>query len=81
MRDLNTLLARFPAAKEREAALQQKAFLATGKCEGNVGRVPAIAEGISEKLGGVPGNYHIGEAAFEAKDYKESWRPWRRRVS
>ncbi|MDQ3118852.1 MAG: tetratricopeptide repeat protein [Verrucomicrobiota bacterium] len=70
--DLNTLLATFPAAREREAALQQKALLM-----GQQENARAMTEAFGQLLKEFPkspvaaqANYYIGKAAFEEKDYK-----------
>ena len=51
--DLNTILTKYPAAREREAALQQKALILgqQGRFEGNDRHVSPIAQGISQELG------------------------------
>ncbi len=70
--DLNTLLTRFPAAKEREAALQQKALL-LGQQENAKGMTDAFKQLLKEfpkSPVAAQANYYIGKAAFEAKDYK-----------
>ncbi len=70
--DLNTLLTRFPAAKEREAALQQKALL-LGQQENAKGMTEAFQQLLKEfpkSPVAAQANYYIGKAAFEAKDYK-----------
>ncbi len=70
--DLNTLLTRFPAAKEREAALQQKALL-LGQQENAKGMTDAFQQLLKEfpkSPVAAQANYYIGKAAFEAKDYK-----------
>ena len=55
--DLNTLLASYPKAEEREAALQQKGAASLGEQGGrqNGGQLQATAEGISEESGGRAG--------------------------
>ncbi|HKP03166.1 MAG TPA: tetratricopeptide repeat protein [Chthoniobacterales bacterium] len=75
--DLNTLLARYPAAKEREAALQQKALI-LGQQENAKGMSDAFRQLLKEfpkSSVAAQANYYIGKAAFEAKDYKGSLAP------
>nr|MBA2243121.1 tetratricopeptide repeat protein [Chthoniobacterales bacterium] len=70
--DLNTLLTQFPAAREREAALQQKALL-MGQQENDKGMREAFQQLLKEfpkSPAAAQANYYIGKAAFEAKDYK-----------
>jgi tetratricopeptide (TPR) repeat protein len=70
--DLSTLIAKYPAAKEREAAMQQKALLLGQQDNGK-----AMTETFQQLLKEYPktpvaaqAHYYIGKAAFEAKDYK-----------
>ena len=75
--DLNTLLTRYPAAKEREAALQQKALI-LGQQENAKGMSDAFRQLLKEfpkSSVAAQANYYIGKAAFEAKDYKGSLAP------
>lgn len=70
--DLNTLLANFPRAREREAALQQKALL-MGQQENDKGMTEAfqlLLKEFPKSPVAAQANYYIGKAAFEAKDYK-----------
>jgi TolA-binding protein len=70
--DLNTLLTSYPAAKEREAALQQKALL-MGQQENAKGMTEAFQQLLKEfpkTPVAAQAHYYIGKAAFEAKDYK-----------
>ncbi|MDP9004301.1 MAG: tetratricopeptide repeat protein [Verrucomicrobiota bacterium] len=75
--DLNTLLTKFPAAKEREAALQQKALI-LGQQDNSKGMSDAFQQLLKEfpkSSVAAQANYYIGKAAFEAKDYKGALAP------
>jgi TolA-binding protein len=75
--DLNTLLTRYPNAREREAALQQKALI-LGQQENAKGMSDAFRQLLKEfpkSTVAAQANYYIGKAAFEAKDYKGSLAP------
>jgi TolA-binding protein len=77
LEDLNTLLTRFPAAREREAALQQKALI-LGQKEDAKGMSDAFRQLLKEfpkSSVAAQANYFIGKAAFEAKDYKGAVAP------
>jgi len=77
VQDLNTLLAKYPQAKEREAALQQKALI-LGQQENSKGMSDAFKQLLKEfpkTSVGAQANYYIGKAAFEAKDYKGALAP------
>jgi TolA-binding protein len=70
--DLNTLLTKYPAAREREAALQQKALI-LGQKDDPKGMSDAFRQLLKEfpkSTVAAQANYYIGKAAFEAKDYK-----------
>jgi TolA-binding protein len=72
LEDLNTLLTRYPAAREREAALQQKALI-FGQKDDSRGMSDAFRQLLKEfpkSTVAAQANYYIGKAAFEAKDYK-----------
>jgi TolA-binding protein len=75
--DLNTLLAKYPAAREREAALQQKALI-LGQQDNAKGMSDAFRQLLKEfpkSSVAAQANYYIGKAAFEAKDYKGALGP------
>ncbi len=70
--DLNALLANYPKAHEREAALQQKALI-LGQQEDGKGMSDAFRELLKEfpkTAVAAQAHYYIGKAAFDAKDYK-----------
>ena len=72
LEDLNTLLTKYPAAREREAALQQKALI-LGQKDDPKGMSDAFRQLLKEfpkSTVAAQANYYIGKAAFEAKDYK-----------
>ena len=74
---MNTLLAKYPAAKEREAALQQKALI-LGQQDNSKGMSDAFRQLLKEfpkSSVAAQANYYIGKAAFEAKDYKGALAP------
>jgi TolA-binding protein len=75
--DLNTLLTKYPAAREREAALQQKALI-LGQKDDPKGMSDAFRQLLKEfpkSSVAAQANYYIGKAAFEAKDYKGALAP------
>ncbi|MEY2502356.1 MAG: hypothetical protein QOI07_2690 [Verrucomicrobiota bacterium] len=77
LEDLNTLLAKFPTAREREAALQQKALI-LGQKDDAKGMSDAFRQLLKEfpkSSVAAQANYYIGKAAFEAKDYKAAVAP------
>ena len=70
--DLNTILAKYPSAQEREATLQLKALI-LGQQENNKGMVETFHQLLKEfpkSSVAAQAQYYIGKAAFEAKDYK-----------
>ncbi len=70
--DLNSLIANYATAKEREAALQQKALL-MGQQENSKGMTEAFQQLLKDfpkSPVAAQAHYYIGKAAFEAKDYK-----------
>jgi TolA-binding protein len=77
LEDLNTLLAKYPAAREREAALQQKALI-LGQKDDSKGMSDAFRQLLKEfpkSSVAAQANYYIGKAAFEAKDYRSALAP------
>jgi len=77
LRDFNALIARYPGAKEKEFALQQKA-LTLGQQQDNAGMAETFKQLLREypKSPAAPqANYWIGWSAFESKDYKNSIAP------
>src|SRR5207248_2876648 len=75
--DLNTLLAKYPSAREREAALQQKALI-LGQQDNAKGMSDAFRQLLKEfpkSSVAAQANYYIGKAAFEAKDYQGALAP------
>jgi TolA-binding protein len=70
--DLNTILTKYPQAREREAALQQKALML-----GQQGNAKAMSDTFRQLLKEFPktsvaaqAHYYIGKTAFENKDFK-----------
>jgi TolA-binding protein len=77
LEDLNILLTKYPGAREREAALQQKALI-LGQKEDSKGMADAFRQLLKEfpkSTVAAQANYYIGKAAFEAKDYKGALAP------
>ncbi len=75
--DLTALITKYPNAKEREAAMQQKALL-LGRQE----KTKAMSDAFQQLLKEYPktsvaaqAQYYIGKAAFELKDYKAAIAP------
>ncbi|CAN5612830.1 hypothetical protein BH20VER1_BH20VER1_30080 [soil metagenome] len=70
--DLSTLITSHPSAREREAAIQQKALL-LGQQEDTKGMTQAFQQLLKEypkSAAAAQAHYYIGKAAFEAKNYK-----------
>jgi TolA-binding protein len=72
--DLNTILTKYPGAREREAALQQKALIL-----GQQGNSKAMSDTFRQLLKEFPkspaaaqAQYYIGKASLDAKDYKNA---------
>lgn len=77
LQDLNRLLTKYPGAREREAALQQKALILGQKDDGK-GMSDTFRQLLKEfpkSTVAAQANYYIGKAAFEAKDYKACLAP------
>lgn len=75
--DLNMLLTKYPAAREREAALQQKALI-LGQKDDPKGMADAFRQLLKEypkSSVAAQANYYIGKAAFDTKDYKAALTP------
>jgi TolA-binding protein len=75
--DLNTLLTKYPNAKEREAALQQKALI-LGQQDDPAGMAETFRQLLKEfpkSPVAAQANYYIGKAAFDLKDYKGALGP------
>jgi TolA-binding protein len=66
------ILTKYPTAREREAALQQKA-LVLGQQENRKGMIDTFRQLLKEfpkSAAAAQAQYYIGKAAFELKDYK-----------
>lgn len=72
--DLNAILTKYPAAKEREAALQQKALILgqQGKAKGMSDTFRQLLKEFPKSSVAAQAQFYIGKAAFEAKDYKNA---------
>jgi TolA-binding protein len=70
--DLNTLLTKYPGAREREAALQQKALILGQKndAKGMSDTFRQLLKEFPKSTVAAQANYYIGKSAFEAKDYQ-----------
>jgi len=70
--DLNTILTKYPGAKEREAALQEKALI-LGQQNDPKGMTDAFRQLLKEfpkSTVAAQAQYYIGKTALETKDYK-----------
>ncbi|MBV9619279.1 MAG: tetratricopeptide repeat protein [Verrucomicrobia bacterium] len=70
--DWNTVLAKYPGAREREEALQRKALI-LGQQQNSKGMADAFRQLLKEfpKSAAVPmAHFYIGKSSFELKDYK-----------
>ncbi|PYK33125.1 MAG: hypothetical protein DME58_04540 [Verrucomicrobia bacterium] len=70
--DLNIILAKYPKAHEREAALQLKALI-LGQQDNTKGMVDTFRQLLKEfpkSSVAAQAQYYIGKTAFETKDYK-----------
>ena len=70
--DLNIILAKYPKAHEREAALQLKALI-LGQQDNTKGMVDTflqLAKEFPKSSIAAQAQYYIGKTAFETKDYK-----------
>ena len=70
--DLEQLLTSFPKAREREAALQQKALI-LGQLDDAKGMTTTFQQLLKEfpkSAAAAQAHYYIGKSAFEAKDYE-----------
>ena len=70
--DLDNLLNNYPKAREREAALQQKALI-LGQLNDANGMSTAFRQLLKEfpkSTAAAQAHYYIGKSAFEAKDYQ-----------
>ncbi len=72
LEDLRLLLTKFPGAREREAALQQKALILGQKddAKGMSDTFRQLLKEFPKSTVAAQANYYIGKSAFEAKDYK-----------
>ena len=72
--DLNLLLANYSKAREREAALQQKALILgqQDNAKGMAGAFQQLLKEYPKSAVAAQANYYIGKAAFDDKDYKKA---------
>ncbi|MEO7724565.1 MAG: tetratricopeptide repeat protein, partial [Chthoniobacterales bacterium] len=70
--DLEQLLVSFPKAREREAALQQKALILgqTDDTKGMASTFQQLLKEYPKTAAAAQAHYYIGKSAFEAKDYE-----------
>jgi TolA-binding protein len=72
--DWNTVLTRYPSAREREQALQNKALI-LGQQQNARGMSDTFRQLLKEfpkSAAAAQAQYYIGKAAFESKDYKSA---------
>src|SRR5207253_11049568 len=75
--DLTIILAKYPKAHEREAALQLKALI-LGQQDNTKGMVDTFRQLLKEfprSSVAAQAYYYVGKTAFEAKDYKTALTP------
>jgi TolA-binding protein len=72
--DLDTILKKYPSAREREAALQQKALILgqQGKGKGMSDTFRQLLKEFPKSSVAAQAQFYIGKVAFEAKDYKNA---------
>jgi TolA-binding protein len=70
--DLNTILTKYPQAREREAALQQKALIQgqQGNAKGMSDTFRQLLKEFPKSAAAAQAQYYIGKASLESKDYK-----------
>ena len=70
--DLNTILTKYPNAREREAALQQKALILgqQGNAKGMSDTFRQLLKEFPNSTTAAQAQYYIGKASLEANDYK-----------
>ncbi|MFL6515201.1 MAG: tetratricopeptide repeat protein, partial [Chthoniobacterales bacterium] len=70
--DLNTILGKYPTAREREAALQQKALILgqQGNPKGMSDTFRQLLKEFPKSAAAAQAQYYIGKANLDLKDYK-----------
>jgi TolA-binding protein len=70
--DLNTILTKYPQAREREAALQQKALILgqQGNAKGMRDTFRQLLKEFPKSAAAAQAQYYIGKASLDLKDYK-----------
>src|SRR3954469_138225 len=70
--DLNTILGKYPTAREREAALQQKALILgqQGNAKGMSDTFRQLLKEFPKSAAAAQAQYYIGKANLDLKDYK-----------
>jgi TolA-binding protein len=70
--DLNTILSKYPSAREREAALQQKALILgqQGNPKGMSDTFRQLLKEFPKSSAASQAQYYIGKAQLDLKDYK-----------